>query len=84
MERSKYMSRIMASTYPGVAIEAIRNGFDGAWQRLIVKQLRKDYEAGNSEAECIVQAAGGLSNQKLMQAADLIINSKIEPHATIK
>lgn len=82
MTRTKYMQEIMNSTYSGIAIEAIHRGFDGSWERLIAKQLRKDYEAGNSEAECIIDAVGGLSDQKLLQAAGLIIESKILNHDT--
>ncbi len=84
MERTQYMQQLMTSTYPQVAIEAITGGFDGSWQRLIVKRLRQDYAKGKSEAECIVQAAGGLSDQKLMQAADMILNSKIPAHENYK
>jgi hypothetical protein len=84
MTRTKYMQTVMNETYPGIAIEAIKNGFEGAWDRLIAERLLKDYNAGNSEAECIIEAAGGLSMQKRMQAAKLITSSKIMSHDTVK
>jgi hypothetical protein len=84
MIRTKYMQSIMNATYPHIAIEAIKNGFDGAWQRLIAERLLNDYNAGNSEAECIIESVGGLSMQKRMQAAKLITSSKIMSHDTVK
>lgn len=80
MERTKYMTQIMNETYAGVAIEAVKNGFDGSWERLIAAKLRKDYIKGISEAECLVHAAGGVSDQKLLQMAHFITNSKIVEH----
>lgn len=77
MTRTKYMQDIMNATYPGVAIEAIKNGFAGSWERLIAKKIREDYNQGHSEAECLVQGIGGLSDQKLVELAHLITKSKI-------
>lgn len=77
--RTAYMQHIMTATYPEVANEAIRNGFDGAWERLIAERLYRDKENGNSEAECIIYAVGGVSPQKLKMAAKMIINSKTVP-----
>lgn len=73
MERTKYMTAILNETYPLVAIEAIKNGFDGALERLIAARLRKDYNNGHSEAEVIMSAVEGSASN----AAKLIINSKI-------
>jgi|GEM_PF-2904438 len=82
MERTEYMQSLMNDTYSSVAIEAIQNGFDGSWERLIAARLRKDYVAGHSEAEVIVHAVGGVSDQKLMEAAKLITSSKIPENET--
>lgn len=51
MERTTYMTNLMTSTYPNIAPEAVMNGFDGAWERLIAAKLLKDYERGHSESE---------------------------------
>jgi hypothetical protein len=80
MTRTMYMQSLMNATYPGIAIEAIKGGFDEAWERLIAEKLLKDYNAGNSEAECIIESVGGLSMQKRMQAAKNITSSKIVSH----
>jgi len=84
MTRTPYMQLLMTSTYPMVAIEAINGGFEGAWERLIAERLLNDYNAANSEAECLLLSVGGLSMQKRMQAAKLITSSKIQSHDTIK
>jgi hypothetical protein len=81
MIRTEYMKNLMTSTYPNVAIEAFKNGFQGSWERCIAKKLREDYNKGNSEAECLVQSIGGLSDQKLIELAHLITSSKIKEHA---
>lgn len=73
MERTTYMSNCMTSTYPMVAVEAIQNGWDNSWVRLIADKLKKDIQSGNSEAEVIVDSVGG----DYMKAAKLIIDSKI-------
>lgn len=77
MERTKYMQTIMNETYPDVAIEAIKGGFEGAWERLIARRLLTDYQAGHSEAEVILAAMGGISQEKRLRAAKYIISSKI-------
>lgn len=80
MERTKYMTRILNETYPNVAIEAIKGGFDGAWERLIVERLYKDYTEGHSEAECIVESVEGefdMIKDHLYAAAKMITSSKI-------
>lgn len=78
MERTKYMSKIMTDTYGQVAIEAIKGGFDGSWERVIARQLRKDCSAGHSEAETIVQSVDG----DFTKAAYLITSSKIPEYET--
>lgn len=50
MKRTLYMTNLMASTYPMVAMNAIMGGFDGSWERLIASRLRKDYSENHSEA----------------------------------
>lgn len=81
MVRTDYMQSLMNETYNKIAIEALKNGFSGSWERLIARQLKRDYDNSNSEAECIIQAVGGVSDQKLMEAANLIIHSKIPKYA---
>jgi hypothetical protein len=84
MTRTPYMQRLMTSTYSMIAIKAINGGFDNAWERLIAERLLKDYNAGNSEAECLIESVGGLSKEKRMQAAKLITSSKIPENVTNK
>lgn len=74
------MTNIMNSTYPNVALEAIKGkgGVAGAWERLIAERLLRDHQAGNKAAIAIVSAMGGLSIEKRMRAAAYIISSKIE------
>jgi hypothetical protein len=74
MQRTEYMQKIMMATYNDVAIEALKNGFDGAWERLIARRLKLDASNGNSEAEVILQANG--DNAAI--AAKMIYNSKME------
>lgn len=73
MERTKYMSHLMTSTYQGILIEALQGGFDGAWERLIARQLQKDCRNNHSEAIEIVDSV----ENDLMKAAKLIYSSKI-------
>jgi hypothetical protein len=84
MIRSTYMQSIMDSTYAGVAIEAIKNGFDGAWERLIAERLKKDCEAEHSEAleivESLIDSPGPKEKHLFLMAAYLITSSKIEGH----
>lgn len=77
MERTNYMQAIMTETYSDVAIEAIKTGFNGAWERVIARRLERDYINGHSEAEVIVESAGSLK-----QASYLITSSKIPEHET--
>lgn len=75
MKRTTFMQLLLTVTYPNVAIEAIKGGFDGSWERLIAKKLQEKVAAGHSEAEVIVQAAGG----DFFKAATLITSSIIQP-----
>lgn len=70
----------MTSTYPSIAIEAIKNGFDGAWERLIAAKLRKDFDKGHSEATELVLGLGPeLSfNTRLHFIAKQITSSTIQ------
>lgn len=80
MERTIYMQKVMNDTYTDVAIEAIKGGFNGAWERLIAERLRTDYDKGISEAEVIIDSVKGKwdnTQQQLMMAAHLITSSKI-------
>jgi len=78
MERTKYMQSLMTDTYGQVAIEAIKGGFYGAWERAIARRLRRDYSAGHSEAETIVQSVDG----DFTKASYLITSSKISEYET--
>lgn len=69
------MQLLMTVTCPNVAIEAIKGGFDGSWERLIAQKLQEKVAAGHSEAEVIVQSAGG----DFFKAATLITSSIIQP-----
>lgn len=73
MQRTTFMKSIMLSTYPQVAIIAVKNRtIEGAWEEAIAKQLKEEAKGGHSEAEVILQAAG---NDPL-KAAYLITNSE--------
>lgn len=80
MTRTTYMQEIMTSTYPRIPIEAVRNGYNGAWERLIAEQLRFDTSYDHSEACEIVESV----DRNFMKAAQLIINSKIPENVTNK
>jgi len=80
MKRTSYMELLMITTYPMIAIEALKGGFDGAWERLIAQQLEKDCKADESEAIVIAESVGN----DFMKAAHLIISSKIENYDTVK
>lgn len=77
MERTKYMQDIMNATYPEIAIEAIRRGFDGAWERLIAHRLHVDFKKGVSDAEVILDYVGGAEEEDRLEAAKYILKSKI-------
>lgn len=79
MKRTKYMQHLMTDTYPQVGPEAVLRGFDGAWERCIAKLLQRGVMAGYSEAEVILQAAGG----NYLKAAYLITSSKPTEHEKI-
>lgn len=83
--RSEYMQSVLDATYPNLAVEAIKGGFDGAWERLISAQLRKDYIADHSEANEIVESVmvkGDKASQTYLKAAYLITSSKIPSEDT--
>lgn len=73
MTRTNYMQTIMTATYSSVAIEAIKGGFTGAWERCIEKRLRHDVDNNHSEACEILESVG----MDYMKAAHLITSSKI-------
>lgn len=73
MERTPYMQELMTMAYPSVAIEALTGGFDGSLERCVAQWLRIGAASGHSEAEVLLQAAGGDS----LKAAHLITSSKI-------
>lgn len=73
MERTQYMQQLMTSTYPGIAIEAITGGFDGAWERLISARLKADTNKGRSQACEICESV----NNDYLKAAYLITSSVI-------
>lgn len=73
MERTNYMKSLMTTTYPDVAVEAIKGGFKGAWERLIASRLHTDVLKDKSEAVLLVESVG----MDYMKAAHLITESKI-------
>lgn len=84
MIRSSYMQNLMTSTYPSIAIEAIENGWDGAWERLIAERLKKDVNAEHSEAcemvESCITSHGPKMDPLYLKAAYLITSSTIQAH----
>lgn len=80
MERTTYMQSLMNKTYAEVAIEAIKSGFDGSWQRCIAREIQKDYLADHSEANEIINSckvSGEPASKTYLKAAYLITESKI-------
>jgi hypothetical protein len=77
MERTQYMQKLMTQTYPQIAIEAITGSFEGAWERLIAKKLKKDVDSGHSQACEICESVGN----DYMKAAYLITSSVIPENA---
>ena len=79
MQRTTYMQSLMNRTYPGVAIEAIKNGFDGSLERLIADALRYDWYNQSENAESVLNLVADrnkLSAKDLyMKAAYLITSS---------
>lgn len=73
MERTNFMQTIITATQSQVPIEAVLTGFDGSRERCIAKALKNSVVAGNSEAEVILQAAGG----DYLKAAHIITLSEI-------
>ncbi len=73
MERTRYMQAIITAAYSQVPMEAILNGFDGSLERCVAKILGHGVLRGNSEAEVLLQSAGG----DYLKAAYLITSSKI-------
>jgi hypothetical protein len=80
MDRTPFMQLMMTLAYSNVAIEAIQTKFDGSLERCIARTLKNSVERGNSEAEVILQAAGG----DYLKAAYLITSSKIPDHANVQ
>lgn len=76
MKRTTYMQSLLTTTYPGIAVEAIKNGFDGAWERLIANRLKQDALRDVSEAQMILESVG----YNHMKAAYLITSSTIQTH----
>lgn len=82
------MQSLLSSTYEGVAIEAIKSEWDGAWERLIAKRLRIDYKSDHSESVVLIDAQS--PDPKLIEelqlvhksiaAAYLITSSTIQTH----
>lgn len=88
MTRSAYMQSLMTSTYPSIATEAIINGWDGAWERLIAKQLRFDYLKDHSQAVVLIDSQPIDDNipeechlfHQSIKVAHLITSSTIKTH----
>lgn len=84
MKRTSYMQSLMDSTYAGIAIEAIKNGWVGAWERIIAERLKKDCKADHSEAceivESCITSPGPKENALFLKAAFLITSSTIQTH----
>lgn len=79
MKRTPWMQEIMTDAYQDTAIEAVMGGFDGSWERAIVKKLQKAVAAGNSQAEVILEAAEG----NYLKAAYLITSSTTQNERSI-
>lgn len=80
--RTNYMQNLMTSTYPMIAIEAIKGGFDGSWERLIAERLKIDVKKMYPEAMDIVLSIYDPEGEEkesvtFMKAAYLITSSKI-------
>lgn len=74
------MQRLLTSTYSMVAVEAIKEGFDGSWERLIAARLHKDFLNDHSEASEIIESVcvpGMAASKAYLKAAYLITSSKI-------
>jgi hypothetical protein len=79
MDRTPFMERTLRIAYDQFAVEAILTKWDGALERCIARCLKNAVSNGNSEAEVILQAAGG----DYLKAAYLITSSKIPDHANV-
>jgi hypothetical protein len=81
------MQKIMNDTYPGIAIEAITNGFEGSWERLIAKKLFDKAASSNvfimMEAHSILKQTGCKvwDEEACLKSAYLITGSTPEPKA---
>lgn len=81
IKRTAYMQFLMNSTYAGIAIEAIKRGFTGAWERLIANQLYQDiYNDQNPQAFELLDLTGDTNYTKetFLKAAYLVTGSKIQ------
>lgn len=79
MKRTPFMIALMERNRGLLALEAIERGWDGAFERLIAKSLKYAVSRGESQAEVILQAAGG----DYMKAAHLITSSEISENAHV-
>lgn len=83
MKRTAYQQSLMDSTYAGIAIEAIKNGWEGAWERLIANRLWADCQKEHSEAREITDSVRADSDDYMapyLRAAKLITSSTIQTH----
>lgn len=69
----------MTSTYSGVAIEAIKGGFNDSWERCIARRLERDTKQNHSEACEICESVGN----DFIKAAKLITSSAITPYCAM-
>jgi hypothetical protein len=78
MERTPFMQQLMNITYPEVAIEAIKGGFSGSWERCIARHLKLIYRHHSEAAEIVDYCEGDY-----MKAAHLITSSQIPVNTTL-
>jgi len=91
VKRTPYFQHLMDSTYKKIGTEAVKHGSDGAWERLIAKDLRRDY----LEVEEATNLINGFNNvfpllghpnsmdaftAASLKAAHLITSSTIQTH----
>lgn len=85
MNRTPYMENVISLAYPQVAIEAIKGGFDGSFERAMAKVIQADYLSNHSEAREIVDSlyAGHDFNLKeaYLMAAKLITAANLTEEA---
>lgn len=81
LKREPWMQALWETTYPLTVMEAVRNGFDGSFERAMAGQLKWMYKnlIHLPEIDLILQETGTdnhMSDASFYRAAELIIESK--------